>query len=174
MEDRVYISTENGYGLSYSVDQIPLTSLKTKGVKGMNIENGDGISDFLISQKQDSQCILINDEGSMKRLRFSDIAELKRPAKGVRLAKFVKSHPVKVEKMIEVQDLHQKFTFCHEDVFEFEAREITLMTTSATYSAPFGKVDHMEWNEPLPFIHEGSWKEKETYEQVSLFEEDHE
>ena len=174
MDDKVYIASENGYGLSYSADQIPLTSLKTKGVKGMNIENGDGISDFLISHENNGQCILVSDEGSMKRIRFSDIAELKRPAKGVRLAKLVKSHPVKVEKMMEVQDLHQKFTFCHEDVSEFEAREITLMATSATYSAPFGKVDCMEWNETLPFVHEGSWKEKETYEQVSLFEEEHE
>ena len=176
MQDQVYIATENGYGLSYSVDQIPLTSLKTKGVKGMNIEDGDGVADVIISSHEQGQCIIVSDEGSMKRIRMSDIARLKRPAKGVRLAKLVKSRPVRIVKMMEVMDLNQNFVLCSEDLIEFKAKDISLMAITATYSAPFGKLEKMEWNQTLPLVVNGSWKEeeKETFEQVSLFEDEDE
>ena len=174
-DDRVCIVSKNGFGLAYAAAQIPLTSLKAKGVKGMNVENGDGIADFFIADLT-NQCILVTEDGSMKRIRLSDVAELKRPAKGVRLAKLVKSRPFSIEKAIYVQDLHTKYTIMSEDQIEFEAKDISLMALTATYSAPFGKLEQKEWNDSFACLHQGNWKveEKETYEQVSLFEDGNE
>ena len=175
MDDLAYIVTQNGYGLAYGVDQIPLTSLKTKGVKGMNIENGDGIADFLIGSSAD-QCILMSNEGSMKRIRLSDISILKRPAKGIRLAKVVKSHPNTIEKAILVSDIHQSFTICSEDVLTFEAKDISLMALTSTYSTLFGRLEQKEWKEEFFSLHQGNWKvaEKESFIEVSLFEDENE
>ena len=92
------------------------------------------------------------------------------------MAKLVKSRPFIIERAIGIQDIHQKFTLISEDMIEFEAKDISLMALTATYSAPFGKLEQREWNDGFACLHQGNWKveEKETYEQVSLFEDGNE
>ena len=169
-DDFVCITTKNGYGSAYTIDQVSPTGLRTKGVKGMNIDREDRIADFFIGSNKNDQVLVITDEGSMKRIHVSDYTVIKRPAKGNRLAKLVKSKPNSIVKVIDIPDIQQKYTMFDDDVYTFAAKEIPLMAVTATYSSPFGKLQNMEWVENIDLIHQGFWKEeKESVEQVSLF-----
>ena len=47
--DQVYLATLQGFGLQYSILDIPETGLKTKGVKGMNFASQDQLAAFALS-----------------------------------------------------------------------------------------------------------------------------
>lgn len=169
-EDSIAVVSQQGYALQYSAQEVAMMTLRTKGVKAMNLGKEDCIADVTILQA-DKQVLLVGDKAQMKRLKVEEIAQLKRPAKGNRLYKWVKSNPVYVKSIYAVE-ANQGFDLMSEDPIHFEAKDISLMNTSATFSTPFGKLNEFTIQSPLTHIQEGFWpeEEQEAYKQGTLFE----
>lgn len=169
-EDSIAVVSHQGYALQYSAQEVAMMTLRTKGVKAMNLGKEDCIADVTILQA-DKQVLLVGDKAQMKRLKVEEIAQLKRPAKGNRLYKWVKSNPVYVKSIYAVE-ANQGFDLMSEDPIHFEAKDISLMNASATFSTPFGKLNEFTIQSPLTHIQEGSWpeEEQEAYQQGTLFE----
>lgn len=169
-EDSIAVVSQQGYALQYSVQEVAMMTLRTKGVKAMNLGKEDCIADVTILQA-DKQVLLVGDKAQMKRLKVEEIAQLKRPAKGNRLYKWVKSNPVYVKSIYAVE-ANQGFDLMSEDPIHFEAKDISLMNASATFSIPFGKLNEFTIQSPLTHIQEGFWpeEEQEAYQQGTLFE----
>lgn len=169
-EDSIAVVSQQGYALQYSAQEVAMMTLRTKGVKAMNLGKEDCIADVTILQA-DKQVLLVGDKAQMKRLKVEEIAQLKRPAKGNRLYKWVKSNPVYVKSIYAVE-ANQGFDLMSEDPIHFEAKDISLMNVSATFSIPFGKLNEFTIQSPLTHIQEGFWpeEEQEAYKQGTLFE----
>lgn len=169
-EDSIAVVSQQGYALQYSAQEVAMMTLRTKGVKAMNLGKEDCIADVTILQA-DKQVLLVGDKAQMKRLKVEEIAQLKRPAKGNRLYKWVKSNPVYVKSIYAVE-ANQGFDLMSEDPIHFEAKDISLMNASATFSTPFGKLNEFTIQNPLTHIQEGFWpeEEQEAYKQGTLFE----
>lgn len=169
-EDSIAVVSQQGYALQYSAQEVAMMTLRTKGVKAMNLGKEDCIADVTILQA-DKHVLLVGDKAQMKRLKVEEIAQLKRPAKGNRLYKWVKSNPVYVKSIYAVE-ANQGFDLMSEDPIHFEAKDISLMNASATFSTPFGKLNEFTIQSPLTHIQEGSWpeEEQEAYQQGTLFE----
>lgn len=169
-EDSIAVVSQQGYALQYSAQEVAMMTLRTKGVKAMNLGKEDCIADVTILQA-DKQVLLVGDKAQMKRLKVEEIAQLKRPAKGNRLYKWVKSNPVYVKSIYAVE-ANQGFDLMSEDLIHFEAKDISLMNASATFSTPFGKLNEFTIQSPLTHIQEGFWpeEEQEAYKQGTLFE----
>ena len=169
-EDSIAVVSQQGYALQYSAQEVAMMTLRTKGVKAMNLGKEDCIADVTILQA-DKQVLLVGDKAQMKRLKVEEIAQLKRPAKGNRLYKWVKSNPVYVKSIYAVE-ANQGFDLMSEDPIHFEAKDISLMNASATFSIPFGKLNEFTIQSPLTHIQEGFWpeEEQEAYKQGTLFE----
>lgn len=169
-EDSIAVVSQQGYALQYSAQEVAMMTLRTKGVKAMNLGKEDCIADVTILQA-DKQVLLVGDKAQMKRLKVEEIAQLKRPAKGNRLYKWVKSNPVYVKSIYAVE-ANQGFDLMSEDPIHFEAKDISLMNASATFSTPFGKLNEFTIQSPLTHIREGFWpeEEQEAYQQGTLFE----
>lgn len=169
-EDSIAVVSQQGYALQYSAQEVAMMTLRTKGVKAMNLGKEDCIADVTILQA-DKQVLLVGDKAQMKRLKVEEIAQLKRPAKGNRLYKWVKSNPVYVKSIYAVE-ANQGFDLMSEDPIHFEAKDISLMNATATFSTPFGKLNEFTIQSPLTHIQEGFWpeEEQEAYQQGTLFE----
>lgn len=169
-EDSIAVVSQQGYALQYSAQEVAMMTLRTKGVKAMNLGKEDCIADVTILQA-DKQVLLVGDKAQMKRLKVEEIAQLKRPAKGNRLYKWVKSNPVYVKSIYAVE-ANQGFDLMSEDPIHFESKDISLMNASATFSTPFGKLNEFTIQSPLTHIQEGFWpeEEQEAYKQGTLFE----
>lgn len=169
-EDSIAVVSQQGYALQYSAQEVAMMTLRTKGVKAMNLGKEDCIADVTILQA-DKQVLLVGDKAQMKRLKVEEIAQLKRPAKGNRLYKWVKSNPVYVKSIYAVE-ANQGFDLMSEDPIHFESKDISLMNASATFSTPFGKLNEFTIQSPLTHIQAGFWpeEEQEAYQQGTLFE----
>ncbi len=169
MSDHVLLISKDGFGLEYAVDQIPLVSCKSKGVKAMNLSKDDCVADIALIHNREQQAFIMTTTGSMKRMKLEEIASLNRPAKGNRICKLVKSNPNEIYKVMMV-DLNTQIEFFTDEIVKFEAKEISLMNAQSTFSSPYGKLESMEWYGVLETIQEGHWKMEEDFEQPSLFE----
>lgn len=170
-DDQVILVSEQGYGLMYPVEQIPLVSNKSKGVKAMNLAKDDCVASICIRKNRDEQVLISTTTLSLKRMKQLEIAPLNRPAKGNRICKLVKSNP-NVIFNIEMVDLNTKIEVYTDELMSFEAKEISLMNAQSTFSTPYGKVESFEWICPLENVLDGAWVKQEDFKQPSLFEED--
>ena len=169
MSDCVLLVSKEGFGLEYPLDQVPLVSCKSKGVKSMNLSKEDTVASMNLIRDFDSQILVVSENGSMKRMKQNEVAPLNRPAKGNRVYKWVKSNPNYVSNVFVV-DLNTQLTFFTDEIVKFDAKEISLMNSQSTFSSPYGKLESMEWYSVIESVQDGHWTSKEDFEQPSLFE----
>ena len=168
--DEVMVASEQGFALRYSLEEVALMSLKTKGVKAINLSKDDCVADSCVIDGQD-QVLVIGQQCQMKRMKLEEIAQLKRPAKGNRLCKWVKSNPNYIYSIYAITN-SSAFDLIDEDPTHFEAKDISIMNASSTFSTPFGKSKDFHIQLPLETIEQGSWPEQEEdpFEQGTLFD----
>jgi len=87
----VFITTQNGYGLRYSADEIPVTGVRASGVKAINLKN-----DFLVDGHifDDMEYLtVITKKNTGKRVKLSEFEVSTRARRGVQIIREVKTNP---------------------------------------------------------------------------------
>ncbi len=87
----VFITTNNGFGLRYLTEEIPVTGIKGSGVKAITLKN-----DYVISGRSfndDNLIIIITDKGTIKRIKIDEFEITSRARKGVLVVRDVKTNP---------------------------------------------------------------------------------
>ena len=92
-DQKISLVTRSGFAYTFTEDQIPTTGVKSKGVKAMNVSTGDRMVSGCVCSESTPSLLYFNENGGMKRVKMEEIAELKRPSKGVMICKKVKSNP---------------------------------------------------------------------------------
>lgn len=167
--DQVYLASLQGFGLQYSILDIPETGLKTKGVKGINFASQDQLAAFALSPIA-QQWIVFLKEGKMKRMHVDEFAKASRPAKGNRLYKAIKSNPGHILTLLDCEKDHILYEEDEKKVIK--SHEVPIMNASQTYSLPYGPLQGEQWIKEMPKIKEGLWEKKDPYIQESLFKDE--
>ena len=68
-DDVVILSSEQGFALSYPVDQVPQVSCRSKGVKAINLVKDDHVADMIVVSNLDGQLVVVSDTAQMKRIK---------------------------------------------------------------------------------------------------------
>jgi topoisomerase IV subunit A len=97
MQKEVFISTYNGYGLWFDIEEVPLTGLKTSGVKAINLKNDHVVSANLFT-KDDEYLIVITNKNTGKRIKLTEFDKSTRTRKGLQIVREVKTNPYNILK----------------------------------------------------------------------------
>ncbi len=89
----VALLSKQGFMVVYDNNQVPLSSLKAKGVKAINLTPKDEIVDGVLLNESDEYVLITTHQYTCKRLKISDLRSGNRPYKGDRIAKVVISNP---------------------------------------------------------------------------------
>ncbi len=104
-EDKcMLVITENGYGKKTSAQEYKIQARGGKGVKTYNISEQTGLISGAKLVADDDQIMIINSDGTLIRMEVSQIPQLNRVTKGVRLMKTVDSKIVSFEKIEASED----------------------------------------------------------------------
>lgn len=90
----IFLASHNGYGLRYSISEVPLSGARTAGVKAMNLKADDfivGAKVLVPSEKRD--LILLTQRGSAKRMKLSEFEPISRAKRGLLMLRELKSSP---------------------------------------------------------------------------------
>ncbi len=84
------IITKSGYYLNYNTSEIPVSGVKTSGVKGINLKEDEVVAGLTFTDDDEYVNIFTN-KGTSKRLKLKDLNTLTRAKRGTTLIKKVKS-----------------------------------------------------------------------------------
>ena len=87
----VFITTLNGYGLRYSVDEIPVTGVRASGVKAINLKNDELVYEHIFDDME--YLTVITKKNTGKRVKLSEFEVSTRARKGVQIIREVKTNP---------------------------------------------------------------------------------
>ncbi len=96
LNNEVLILADNGQGLRFDLNEIPVTATTAKGVKGMNLSTKQHLSSGLIL-KDNHVLIVLTNRGTIKRIDPANIPKKRRTNKGFQIYKIVKSNPYLVK-----------------------------------------------------------------------------
>lgn len=128
----VILCSKNGFMVRYDFDSISLMQTKARGVKAMNLS--DDTMSFGVAVRNGGNAILIKTEnGSMKRIKLSELKQFNRPAKGELIAKRVKSNPQFIDDGL-ILGSYDEIKITHQKINWKAAKDVPLMDKEATFS----------------------------------------
>ena len=92
----IFIVTNNGYGLWYDMDSVPVVGVKAAGVKSINLKDGNVVSGICFENQE--YLTIITDKGNAKRIKLSELEKGRRASRGLLIFKEIKSNPQHVIK----------------------------------------------------------------------------
>ena len=98
--NNILVSTKNGYGLWFDINEIPIVGLKTSGVKSINLKDDEVVS---VNNFDDIDYIsIIMDKGTGKRVKLTEFEKSTRARRGLMLVREVKTSPYKIVKTFAI------------------------------------------------------------------------
>jgi topoisomerase-4 subunit A len=174
---QIMMVSKDGYAYRFGQDDIPVTGVKSKGVKAMNLGKGDKIGYSCALNEDDAAVLYITDAGAMKRVHLDEITPGNRPIKGNLICKHVKSNPSVIVYAKAVQS-GDTVEFFDTELQEVKVSDIPLKPREAGFSNPI--VLQPEWDVTKGIVEcriidkpEGADDEvHDDVEKLSLFDSD--
>ena len=91
MGSDVFVATENGYGLRFKAEEIPVTGVRASGVKAINLKNDTVVSAHIFNDME--YMTVITKKNTGKRVKLSEFELSTRARKGVQIIREVKTNP---------------------------------------------------------------------------------
>jgi topoisomerase-4 subunit A len=99
--DEVLFTTYNSYSVRFSLDEVPITGVKTGGVKAINLKEDDYVvSVNIISQNSHDDITLITHRGSVKKMALKEIETGGRAKRGIVTLRELKTNAHRVFSVI--------------------------------------------------------------------------
>ena len=133
--DEVILATKGGFAVRYNLEQIPITSLKAKGVKAINLAVNDNMIDMASISDNTDTLVIVNDKAGLKRIKIKDFNNNNRPVKGDTLFTKKKSNPVFIRYLIATQT-YDELIFINDQADKIVSKDITMMSKESTFSNP--------------------------------------
>lgn len=93
----VILTTYQSYTVRFNLDEIPVTGLRTGGVKGINLKDGDFLAAInVVDVDTEQDFIVVTHRGAVKRMSISEIERSSRAKRGVVILKELKSNPHRI------------------------------------------------------------------------------
>lgn len=132
-DNEVLVSTHNGYGLWYSTIEVPITGIKSSGVKSINLKDDYVVSGTLFN-KSNEYIAVFTDKGTSKRVKLEELEKSSRARRGLLLIREVKTNPYKVLKTFVIENKEELGLLQNDDIKIIKSTEISISDRYSTGS----------------------------------------
>lgn len=91
--DDIFIATYNGYGLRYKNSEVPVTGIKSSGVKAIALKNDYVVSGNVFDTDKVEYITLFTTKNTAKRIKITEFEPIARGRKGLLIIREVKTNP---------------------------------------------------------------------------------
>ena len=96
-EQELLLTTNTGYALRFMVNEIPVTGLRTGGVKGISLKDEAHLTIVTpLAPGAEQDIVIVTHRGAVKRMNVAEIDLLARAKRGHLIVKEVKSNPHRI------------------------------------------------------------------------------
>lgn len=129
--DDIFIATYNGYGLRYKNSEIPVTGIKSSGVKAITLKNDSVVSGNVFDEKKAEYITLFTTKNTAKRIKIAEFEPIARGRKGLLIIREVKTNPYYIKNAFV---LSHRDTIIIKTTEGFKAIKITELPITDRYS----------------------------------------
>lgn len=131
-KENVCLVSSDGYYVKFRENEIPLTGVKSAGVKGMNLKEGSVASAFAYENAE--YINLFTNHKTAKRIKIGDLEETGRAKRGNALMKKVKSVSYEIIKAMDTLSKDILLLKSDSEIKEIKNSEIAIMDLASTGS----------------------------------------
>lgn len=132
--NNVIITTENGYSLIFDISEVPITGVKSSGVKSINLKD-DYVTNGIIFNESNEILSVITNKGTGKRVRLHDLEKCVRARRGTMVIREVKTNPHKIVKTLIINSKDLLLIKTKNDIKKIKNTELPIMDRYSTGSA---------------------------------------
>lgn len=132
--NNVIITTENGYSLIFDISEVPITGVKSSGVKSINLKD-DYVTNGIIFNESNEFLSVITNKGTVKRVRLHDLEKCVRARRGTMVIREVKTNPHKIVKTLIINSKDLLLIKTKNDIKKIKNTELPIMDRYSTGSA---------------------------------------
>ena len=126
----VFITTHNGFGLRFDINEVPILGSRASGVKGISLKNDNVVSGMVIDSEEYVSIITMKNTG--KRVKLSDFERISRARKGIQVIRDVKTNPYYILKSFAINSRHNIGLKFKEDIEIIKLTELPITDRYST------------------------------------------
>ncbi|MER2119115.1 MAG: DNA topoisomerase IV subunit A [Solibacillus sp.] len=139
-KEEVLLSTNTSYTIRFPMEDLPVTGVKTAGVKGIIVKEGEYLAAVaLLNPDQEQELVIVTQRGAVKRMLLSELELGNRAKRGVVILKELKSNPHRIFTILVV-NFRNTFTIETEKGIQ-EKISVTSLTRADRYSNGSLRID---------------------------------
>ncbi|MGB3160223.1 DNA topoisomerase IV subunit A [Carnobacterium sp.] len=103
-EDKdIFLITRRGFGLRYSLAEVPVVGAKASGVKSINLKTDDYVVNGIIfdTKASKTEVLILTQRGSVKKMNLNDFDTLGRAKRGLLVLRELKNNPHRVAYLLD-------------------------------------------------------------------------
>lgn len=132
-KENTIIVTASGYYISYKTAEIPVSSSKASGVKGINLKD-DFVVSGLVYNEEDEYLNVFTNQKTAKRIKLADLTQLSRAKRGSMVIKKVKTTNYEVITTLITNTKDQIGLAMLDDIGILKNTDIAIMDIASTGS----------------------------------------
>ena len=132
-KENTMIVTKSGYYISYKTNEIPITSSKSSGVKGINLRD-DEVASGLTYDENDEYLDIFTNQKTPKRVKLNELDQLTRAKRGSMVIKKVKTTNYEIVSALITNTKDKIGLSMLEDIGELKNTDIPIMDLASTGS----------------------------------------
>ncbi len=103
--DDVFLVSRRGYGLRFPLTEVSTFGPNAKGVKSMNLKDGDSVVSGMIinTNKAENLAMIVTQRGAVKKMNLTDFDVISRAKRGLLVLRELKANPHRMRLLIEVK-----------------------------------------------------------------------
>ena len=129
----VFVSTNNGYGLTYKLSEVPIVGLKTSGVKSISLKNDFVVSSTIYGDSLEYLTVITN-KMTGKRIKLSEFEITSRARKGVQIVREIKTNPYYIFKTFVINYKETLGLKLKSEIIDIKLTELPIMDRYSTGS----------------------------------------
>lgn len=139
-QEEVLLSTNTSYTIRFPMEDLPVTGVKTAGVKGIIVKEGEYLAAVaLLKPDQEQELVIVTQRGAVKRMLLTELELGNRAKRGVVILKELKSNPHRIFTILVV-NFRNTFTIETEKGVQ-ETISVTSLTRADRYSNGSLRID---------------------------------
>ncbi|WP_170007231.1 DNA topoisomerase IV subunit A [Bacillus fonticola] len=97
----VFVVTQNGYGLYFTLEEVNSVGTRAAGVKAINLKDGDlVVTGALLQQETTDFVVVVTQRASSKKMRLTEFEKTSRAKRGVLMLRELKANPHRIVKAL--------------------------------------------------------------------------
>ena len=128
----ILVTTFQGYGLRYKLDEVPIVGLKTSGVKAINLKDDYVVNGCVFSSDSNEYLVLVTNKNTAKRIHLSEFEYISRAKRGIQIIRDVKTNPYNILKTFIVDNKDTLGIKTKDDIFSVKSTEIPILDRYST------------------------------------------